>query len=333
MYTDTGNTCKYVVIAIDLCFVLVRPWYFKTWRHWILGALLQALAHAQSSDFWQPGMVYARQRLKAIHFNPCCVPQSTWKNGTPAYIRYDTIYDWQMGSEMFLRGKEFSPCNFDNKHLVQDIGHAGYAFPFSLEGLNLAKWYVVLVFFIWCSLPVFTHAVSSHCSDINPRMVLESGYLTRRCWLKLRIITKLTKHMFWFKDIAYLPHVEKNITVYMNKYIFIEGYIYIVLYLVIHIYIYIYHIPLIQHVFFLTKFIQKMCVFTLNHKKKTMENPEDLRRLRWSREGSSESCGPKGGEVGEPRGVKKGGPLQKLEGWKGHMWCVFFFLEHSHNKS
>lgn len=93
MYTDTGNTCKYVVIVIDLCFVLVQPFHFKTWRHWILGALLQALSHAQSSDFWQPEMVYARQWLKAIHFNPCCVPQSTWKNWTPANIRYDTIYN------------------------------------------------------------------------------------------------------------------------------------------------------------------------------------------------------------------------------------------------
>lgn len=198
MYTDTGNTCKYVVIVIDLCFVLVRPCYFKTWRHWILGALLHALAHAQSSDFWQPGMVYARQRLKAIHFNPWCVPQSTWKNGTPAYISYDTISDWQMGSEIFLRGTGFSSWNFDIKHLVQDIGHAGYAFPV-FWGLNLAKWYVVLFCFIWRSLPVFTHAVWSHCGDKNPQMVLESGYLTRRFWLKLRVITKLTNHMFWFK--------------------------------------------------------------------------------------------------------------------------------------
>ena len=40
------------------------------------------------------------------------------------------------------------------------------------------------------------------------------------------------------------------------------------------------------------------------------------------------AAGPK--EVGEPRGVKKGGSLQKLEGVEGsHVLC---FFEHSHNK-
>lgn len=181
MYTDTGNTCKYVVIVIDLCFVLVRPCYFKTWRHWILGALLQAFSHAQSSDVWQSEMVYARQWVKAIHFNPCCVPQSNWKNGTPAYIRYDTIYNLWLADagSVSERQRVFVMKFWQQAPGTRKKGHAGYAFL-----AFLSKW--------WRSLPVFTHAVWSHCSDINPQMVLESGYLTRRCWLKLRVITKLT---------------------------------------------------------------------------------------------------------------------------------------------
>lgn len=59
-------------------------------------------------------------------------------------------------------------------------------------------------------------------------MVLESGYLTRRFWLELRVITKLTNYMFWFKDIAYLPHVEQKHILYTIIYLVI--YIYSLLY-------------------------------------------------------------------------------------------------------
>ncbi len=79
------------------------------------------------------------------------------------YTRYDTLL-WLADAGTISRRRRVLPW-FDNKHLVQDKGHASHAFPV-FWSLILAEWHVF--FFLHLTIPsCFTFAVWSHSRGIN----------------------------------------------------------------------------------------------------------------------------------------------------------------------